>query len=82
MQLLIKEVASMADVASGDSGTVDAPQPAAGKSRETGLEAVDEQLIDRLAGPGPAPAIGRWGRVVGALTRRLMESALKRDATT
>jgi putative transposase len=65
------EMASMTDVAAEDSAEVDQQQP--------GLDAVDEQLIDRLASRARAGGLQLAGEggLLQQLTKRLLESALE-----
>ncbi|GAA1268068.1 hypothetical protein GCM10009609_34000 [Pseudonocardia aurantiaca] len=73
----------MTDVTAEESATVDAPATAAGNRAETGLDAVDEQLIDRLASRARAGGLQPAGEggLLQALTKRLMESALEGEIT-
>jgi putative transposase len=72
----------MTDVTAEESATVDTPA-AARTSTETGLDAVDEQLIDRLANRARAGGLQLAGEggLVQALTKRLLESALEGEIT-
>jgi putative transposase len=73
----------MTDATAEESATVDAPATAAGSWAETGLDAVDEQLIDRLASRARAGGLQLAGEggLLQALTKRLMESALEGEIT-
>jgi putative transposase len=73
----------MTDVTAEESATVDTSATAAGYRAETGLDAVDEQLIDRLASRARAGGLQLAGEggLLQALTKRLMESALEGEIT-
>jgi putative transposase len=73
----------MTDMTADDPATLDDGQGAFGSSSQTGLDAVDEQLIDQLAHrarPGGLQLAGEGG-LLQALTKRLMESALEGEIT-
>jgi putative transposase len=69
------EMASMTDLTAGDPAEVDEQQP--------GLDAVDEQLIDRLAARPRAGGLQLAGEggLLQQLTKRLLESALEGELT-
>jgi putative transposase len=73
----------MTDVTAEETATVDAAEPAAKASPEAGLDAIDEQLIDRLANRARAGGLQLAGEggLLQALTKRLMESALEGEIT-
>jgi putative transposase len=75
------EVAPMTDMRAEDSAAVDVAGPATAGS--VGLDAVDEQLIDRLASRARAGGLQLAGEggLLQALTKRLMESALEGEIT-
>src|SRR5688500_12353391 len=77
------EVAPMTDLTAEETATVDAGEPAAKASPEAGLDAIDEQLIDRLASRARAGGLQLAGEggLLPALTKRLMESALEGEIT-
>src|SRR3954470_6706900 len=68
-------MASMTDLTAGEPAEVDEQQP--------GLDAVDEQLIDRLAARARAGGLQLAGEggLLQQLTKRLLESALDGELT-
>lgn len=73
----------MTDVTAEETAIVDAAEPAAKYSPEAGLDAIDEQLIDRLASRARAGGLQLAGEggLLQALTKRLLESALEGEIT-
>jgi len=73
----------MTDVTAEETATVDAAETAANCSPEGGLDAIDEQLIDRLASRARAGRLQLAGEggLPQALTKRLKESALEGEIT-
>jgi transposase-like protein len=71
-------MASMTDLTAGDSAGIDEPRPA-----PDALDAVDEQLIDRLAARARAGGLQLAGEggLLQQLTKRLLESALEGELT-